>query len=156
MYRLILTPSTKSCGWGTVTSNTCCNWKPEFCNVLGFKPIITDQPTPTLLEDDAPGKRPKIENGMLFELLSINIVNVIDDWLIDLEHYKTLNIIVERIKSPHSPVLNIHKHQHWVPYLYFGNHLIYKETNFHWEDRYYVKTPCSFGPDTQLIKHNNK
>ena len=74
----------------------------------------------------------------------MNIINAIDDWLIGLEHYKTLNTIVAHIKQPHSLVLQIGKHKQWITYLYFGNVLIYQENKFHWSVIYYVKTPCGF------------
>ena len=70
---------------------------------------------------------PKLENGMLFNLLPMDTVNVIDDWLIGLENYKIFKPVVERIKLSCSNILHMLKNQHWVPYLYFGNELIYQE-----------------------------
>ena len=107
-----------------------------------------------LLEDDGLSKTPKLEKGMLFDLFPIDIINVINDWIIRLGHYGTFNIIVERIKYPYNILLHMHKHQHWVPYLYLRHYFIYQETKFHWADRYYVKNPCSFGPDTLMVEHN--
>ena len=51
-----------------------------------FKAIIPERPTATLLEDDGPAKITKLKNGVLFYLIPMNIVNVVDYWLIGLEH----------------------------------------------------------------------
>ena len=109
-----------------------------------------------LLEDGGPVKRHKLENWVLFDLLSMSIVNVIGNWLIGIEHYETFKHTVENIKFPRTPVMCMQKHKHWVLYLYFGNGLIYQETKFHWADRYYIISPCVFGPDTHLLENNNE
>ena len=148
-------PSTKASGCCNVPSNACRNWKPYITKATGHKPIISEPPTAALLEDEGPIKTTKLENGTVFYLLPIDIVNVIGDWLTGLENYEILNPIAEHIKFPCSLVLRIHKHQHWVLYLYFRNNLIYQEKKIHWVDRYFVKTTCSFGLYTHLPKHNN-
>ena len=56
-------------GWSNASSNTWCNWKPEDPKEPGCKKIIRDRPTAIFL-----GKWPKLENGMFFYLLAINIV----------------------------------------------------------------------------------
>ena len=86
-------------------------------------------------------KNPKIDNGKLFDVLSIDIINVVYDWIIGIEHNKKFKTVVSRIKMPCSTVMCMHKHNHWFPYLYFGNDLIYQERKFHWADRYCVKSP---------------
>ena len=132
---------------GTSPSDAWRDCKPECTKSPGRKPITPKHPTAKWLDYCGPTKSTKLENGTLFYLLPMNIINVIDDWLIGLEHYKTLNTIVAHIKQPHSLVLQIGKHKQWITYLYFGNVLIYQENKFHWSVSYYVKTPCG--------KHNN-
>ena len=90
--------STEPGGWGTVPTDAWRNWKPERPKAPGCKHIIPKHPTYILLEDDGPIKRPKLGNGTLFYLLPMDIINVVDDWIIGLEHNKTFNIIVAHIK----------------------------------------------------------
>ena len=119
-------PSTKPSGWVSAPSDICCNWKPESTKALGHKSLILERSTATLLENDGPAKRTELKNGTLFDLLPMDIVNVIDDCLIGLEHCETFKPIVESIKYPCIPVLRMCKNQHLVPYLYFRNELIYQ------------------------------
>ena len=70
-----------------------------------------------LLENDSPTKVPKLDSGALFDLLPMDIINVIDDWLIEIDHYKIFKTAVFHFKCPRGPVLITHKHQHWIPYL---------------------------------------
>ena len=96
MYNWKPSPSTKASGWGTAPSGS---WrKPDIPKSPGCKPIITEHTTATLLEDDGPEKRPKLKNGALFDLIPMDIVNVMDDQLTGLEHKETSNTIVECIK----------------------------------------------------------
>ena len=46
---------------------------------MGRKSIIQTCPTAKLLESDFPKKRPKLNNGALFYLLPMDIINFIDD-----------------------------------------------------------------------------
>ena len=39
-----------------------------------------------LLESDVPTKGPKLNNGALFYLLPMDIINVVNNWLIGIEH----------------------------------------------------------------------
>ena len=80
------TPSTATGGWGTAPTYALSNWKPESHKAPEGKPIIPELPTDTLLGDDGPTKGTKIENGTLFDLLPMDIINVIDECIIELEH----------------------------------------------------------------------
>ena len=149
-------PITTPGGWAPAPTEAWCNWKPESPKALGRKPIIPEIPTAMLLQDDGPTKYHKLKNGALFDFITMDIINVINDYLIGIEHYETLNTTVECIKLPRSTLPRMHIHKRWIPYIYFGNDLIYQETKFNWAERYYIKTPCGFRSDTHLIEHNNK
>ena len=55
-------------------------------------------PTAALLDYDGPTKRPKLNNGELFYLLPMDVINIINDWLIRLEHCETFKTVVLHIK----------------------------------------------------------
>ena len=79
-------PSTAPSGWDTAPTDAQRNWKHERPKAPVRKPIILESPTATLLDDDGPTKIPKLDNGMLFDLLPMDIINFINDWLVGLEH----------------------------------------------------------------------
>ena len=107
------------------------------------------------LGDNDSTRSHKLKNGTLFDLLSMNIINVINAWIIEIEQNETFNTVGAHIKIPFSPVPHMKNHKHWIPYIHFGNYLMYQETKFHLAYRYYVKSSCGFGPDTNLLEHNN-
>ena len=86
----------------------------------------------------------------------MDIINVIDDWLIGLDNYIIFKTIVARLKCLLSALLIMHKHEHSIPYLHFINNFIYQENKFNGVGISYIKSPCGFGPYTHLLKHNNK
>ena len=148
--------STLPSGWGTGPTYSWCKWKPERHKAPVSETIIPKNPVATLLEDNGPKKMTKIKNGALFDLLPMDIINFIDDWIIGIEHNEAFNTLVEHTKILRSPVFPMLKNKHWVPYLYFENDLIYQEMKFNWADRYGVKSPCGFGPYTHLLEHNSE
>ena len=102
-----------------------CNWKPDHPKAMGRKPIVLRRPTAKLMGDYVSTKVPKIDNGALFDLLSMDIINVIDDWFIGLDNYRIFKTYMLHFKCPRSPLMIMHKHEHWILYLYFINKLIY-------------------------------
>ena len=67
--------STAPSGWGTASTDEWRNWKPICTKVTGRKHIIPKRPDAALLMDYGPTNRPKIENGTLFDLLPMDIIN---------------------------------------------------------------------------------
>ena len=98
----------------------------------------------------------KINNGDLFDVISMDIINVIDEWFIGLDIYIIFKTIVARLKCLLSALLIMHKHEHSIPYLHFINNFIYQENKFNGVGISYIKSPYGFGPYTNLLKHNNK
>ena len=86
--------NTKHIGWFNAPSYAWTHWKPEHPKAPAHKPIIVERCTATLLEEAGPAKRPKLENWTLFDLIPMDNINIIDDRIIGLEHYKTFNPIV--------------------------------------------------------------
>ena len=86
--------------WGNAHIYAWYNWKPGHTKALGRKPILLKFPDDAFLDYYGPSKRPKIENGVLFDLIPMDIINVINDWIIGLEHNETFNTAVTCIKIP--------------------------------------------------------
>ena len=80
------TPSTLNSGWVTAHIQVFRNWKPECPKSPECKPIIKKRPTDMVLESDVHTKGPKLNNGALFYLLPMDIINVVNNWLIGIEH----------------------------------------------------------------------
>ena len=59
------------------------------------------------------GKRCAIKKGALFYLLPKYILNVIDMWLIGIEHWDKLKAIVMQINTPRNSVLRTAIYQNW-------------------------------------------
>ena len=118
-------PSTTPSGWGTACSDAWRNWKHERPKSLGHKLIIPKRTSATFLEDDDP-KSHKFEKGELFDLLPINILNYINDWIIGLEYNGKFNNAVAHIISPNNPLLRMRTGKNCITYILFGNNLLYQ------------------------------
>ena len=74
-----------------------------------------------LLEYDVPPKIHKLKKGVFFDLLPMDILNEIYDWLIGLEHIDKFKTVVVCIKIPLNPALQMLTHKKLTPYIFFGN-----------------------------------
>ena len=82
------------------------------------------------------------------------IINYINEWMIGIKNSDEFKTVVVCINSSQNPVLHMRAHKNWIPYIFSRNNLLYQEMKYSWADRYYVRIPCSFGPDTHLVEQN--
>ena len=71
-------PNTAPMVGGTAPTDAWRKQKPKIPKAPEQKPIFQKRPTAMLLEDDCPTKIPTLNNGTLFDLLPMDIINVID------------------------------------------------------------------------------
>ena len=81
----------------------------------------------------------------------MDILHVINMWLIKLEHHNNLNAVVTRINIPQNPVLSVEANQVWEFNIIFSNLYSYNKIKYEYLDRRYTK--YGWGNNTHLVKH---
>ena len=85
----------------------------------------------------------------------MNILNEIDICLVGLKHRTKIKYAMMLTNSILNIVLRISNYQDWDHPMSSGNLFLYNKIIYKWEDRHYVKIPCSWGPGTHFIKHKH-
>ena len=93
-----------------------------------------------LLEEERPEKRRVIEKGDFLNLLPMDVLHFIDDWLDGLEYRVTFKNSVTQIHGPRNHVLCIATNDYWKFLPYFVNFSLYNTICYEWAYLCYNKS----------------
>ena len=128
------------------------NCKPTYPRALSHTLIIPRRSATTLVEY-FPTKILKLDKGTLFDLLTLDILNEIDTWIIYLKYNYKHKKVVLIIKSPGNIILRMRAFQFWKHYQNLRHFFNYSTTKYDWAYRHYKKDRIRCIPNMHLLKN---
>ena len=103
-----------------------------------------------MLLEDCLTKILKTAKGTLSDLLPMDVLDSIHNWIINLEYHDKHRTIISQIKIQGSPVLHTLLFEYWTSYHNFGPLNFYSSTRYEWAHRLSKKYPCGLRTKTTL------
>ena len=126
-------------GWYTIPIIAWCKGVPPAVQALVRTATLSRHKSDMFPDTGCPEKKRSIRKGALLNLLTTDILQIVDMWLIGIEHHKNLNSVVAKINGPINLVLFVGVNQALEFIIFFRNFSRYHLIKYQWAYRRYVK-----------------